>query len=71
MVCESVKVIFNREVLTEVKEFLQLVTVSIELTMEVLCDEPVWFKEFFRTCETECSEKEMLKLVVGNSVFLT
>ena len=53
------------------KEFLKLVAVSVELTVEVLCDEPVWLKELFRTCETECSEKEMLKLVVGNSVFLT
>ena len=68
MVSKSVEVILNRKVLSEVEEFFEFVTVSIELTVEVLCDEPVRVKELFRACKTESAKKEAFKLIVGNSV---
>ena len=71
MVSKSVEVILNRKVLSEVEEIFELVAVSIELTVEVLCDKPVRVKEFFRACKTESTEKETLKFIVRNSVLLT
>ena len=53
------------------KVVFELVAVCIELTVEVLCDEPVRIKELLGACKTECAKKKALKLIVRNSVFLT
>jgi hypothetical protein len=47
-----------------VKEFLKLVAVSIELTVEILCYKPSRVKELFGACKTERTEKELFKFIV-------
>ena len=64
MVCKTVEIILNWKILSEVEEVFKLVTVCIELTVEVLCDEPVGLKQLFRTCKTKCAEKKTFKLIV-------
>ena len=70
LICKAVKVFLNGKILSEMEEFLKLVGVCIELTVEILCDKPVRLEKLFGTCKTERAEKQALKLVVGNSVFL-
>mgnify|MGYP000773814023 FL=1 len=71
MVSKSVKIILNRKIFSKVEIVFKLITISIELTVEVLCNEPVWFKKLFRACKTKSAEKKSFKFIVRNSVFLT
>lgn len=48
MIGQAVEVILDGQVLTEVQVLLQLVAVSIELTVEVLENEPVGVKQLLR-----------------------
>ena len=52
MIGQAVEVILDGQVLTEVQVLLQLVAVSIELTVEVLENEPVGVKQLLRAGKT-------------------
>ena len=71
MVSKSVKIILNRKIFSKVEIVFKLITISIELTVEVLCNKPVWFKKLFRACKTKSAKKKAFKFIVRNSVFLT
>ena len=71
LICQTVEIVLNRQIFTEVQELFQFVAVGIELAVEVLGDEPVGVEQFFGTCKTERAQKQAFKFIVGNSVFLT
>ena len=50
---------------------LQLVAVSIELTVEVLKNEPVGVKQLLRAGKTQGAQQQVFKLIVGDTVLLT
>ena len=71
MIGQAVEVILDGQVLTEVQVLLQLVAVSIELTVEVLENEPVGVKQLLRAGKTQGAQQQVLKLIVGDTVLLT
>lgn len=71
MIGQAVEVILDGQVLTEVQVLLQLVAVSIELTVEVLENEPIGVKQLLRAGKTQGAQQQVLKLIVGDTVLLT
>ena len=46
------------------KELLKLVAVGIELTVEILCYEPVGVEKLFGTGKAESAEKKNLEFII-------
>ena len=62
MIGQAVEVILDGQVLTEVQVLLQLVAVSIELTVEVLKNEPVGVKQLLRAGKTQGAQRSAIFL---------
>ena len=71
MVGQAVEVILDGQILTEVQVLLQLVAVGVELTVEVLENEPVGVKQLLRAGKTQGAQQQVLKFIVGDTVLLT
>ena len=65
------EVCLHGDVGSEVQVLLELIRVSIPLTVEVTEDEPVGIKELLGGADAESAEEQLLELEVGESVFLT
>ena len=65
------EVCLHGDVGSEVQILLELIRVSIPLTVEVAEDEPVGIKELLGGADAESAEEQLFELEVGESVFLT